>query len=90
MINNPTECSNNEIAELEAYGLDVADQMQDFVMNIDVVRNQFSLDDLYDQAQKLGLEMDDLKEYGFDVSKVNCSGKMCPSGGRSYEEFMQS
>ena len=88
MINNPTECSNNEIAELEEYGLNVADQVQDFVMNIDVVRNQFSLDDLYEQAQKLGLGMDDLQEYGFDVRGVNCGGKVCPTGGKSYEEFM--
>jgi|TARA_B110000977_G_C10929549_1_gene436522 hypothetical protein len=57
-------------------------------MNIDVVSNQYSLDDLYEQAQKLGLEMEDLKEYGFDVRGVNCGGKMCFSGGKSYEDFV--
>ena len=87
VIYNPTECSNNEIEELEEYGLKVAEQVQDFVMSIDVVENQFSLHDLYEQAQKLGLDLDDLKEYGFDVKGVNCGGKLCP---KSYDEFTRN
>ena len=49
--------------------------MKDYVLNVDVTKAQFDIDIMVDEAQKLGLDLGDLKEYGFN-SKA-CSGKNC-------------
>ena len=35
---------------MEVTGVEAAEQMMDYVMNVDVMSNQFSLDGLYDEA----------------------------------------
>lgn len=53
--------------------MNVVDNVQDFMMNIDLTNSQYSLQGLFDEAQKLGMDIDDLKEYGFDERALKCS-----------------
>ena len=34
--------------------------------------------------------MEDMQEYGFDFRGMKCDGKMCFTGGKSYEDFVKS
>ena len=45
------------------------------MMNIDLTNSQYNLQSLYEEAQKLGLDIEDLKDYGFDETAMKC-GKM--------------
>ena len=54
----------------------------DFVTNIAIDANQFDLEKLYGEAQKLGLDLGDLEEYGFDLK--NYRHKI-----DNYEEFRE-
>lgn len=89
-MKNPTECDAEDVQKLEEIGAGMVNQFEEFVMNIDVATNQFTLNGLYEEAQKLGLEFDDLKEYGFDFKGDSCGGKMCFKGGKSYEDFVKN
>ena len=54
-------------------------------MNIDVAGNQFDVDRMLEDASKLGLDVEDLEEFGFDVRNNNCGGSGCRS--ETFEEF---
>ena len=54
----------------------------DFVTNIAIEANQFDLEKLYDEAQKLGLDLGDLEEYGFDLKNMSHNID-------NYEEFRE-
>ena len=63
----------------------------DVIYNIDMIESQFSVDEMYKQAKKVGLDLEDLMEYGFNVKAAKCSGKLCRPGGyieyKNYDEF---
>ena len=52
-------------------------------MNVDVMSAQFDASKLFEDAQKLGLDIGDLQEYGFDLKGSKCSTNNC-----SGREFM--
>lgn len=63
--------------ELETEALNAAEHVQEYIMNIDLTDSQYNLQSLFDEAQKLGMDIDDLKEYGFDERAMNCNGSAC-------------
>jgi hypothetical protein len=48
------------------------DSVQDLMVNVDLSNSQYNLKLIYEEAQKLGMDIDDLKEYGFDERAMNC------------------
>ena len=58
------------------------------MLNIDLANSQFSLQSLFEEAQKLGMDIDDLKEYGFDERAMKCAGKSCSKIDQSFEQFV--
>ena len=43
---------------------------------------------MFDEAQKLGLNMDDLEEYGFDKSAMRCGNAGCRKMNETFEEYV--
>ena len=43
------------------------------MMNVDLTSAQFNLVELFDEAKKLGLDLEDLTEYGFDEHGLRCA-----------------
>jgi len=58
------------------------------MMNIDLTNSQYSLQSLYEEAQKLGMDIDDLKEYGFDERGLKCATTSCSKIDQSFDEFV--
>lgn len=60
------------------------------MLNVDLTKSQFSLQGMFDEAQKLGLDIDDLQEYGFDVQGLRCAqaSQSCKRVDQSFEEFV--
>ena len=75
--------------ELEEQAMNVLDNVQDMMVNIDLTKSQYDLKMLYDEAQKLGMDMDDLKEYGFDERAMKCAGNSCKQVDQSFDEFVK-
>ena len=47
------------------------------VVNLDLSKTQFDADKLYEQASKLGLDLDDFQDYGLDFTGSNCASVPC-------------
>ena len=72
-----------DIQELEAMGHKITESVSNYMMNVDIMSAQFDPYLLFDEAQKLGLDIGDLKEYGFDPK-----GSKCSTGNCNGREFM--
>ena len=59
-------------------------QAAEYVATINIEDNQFDTEKLWEEAQKMGLELGDLEEYGF---KKSCGG-FC--GSQSQEEMEEA
>ena len=57
-------------------GMEIAKNVENFVMNVDIQNIQFDAYEMYDQAKKLGLDAGDLEDYGFEP-KGKCSNMGC-------------
>ena len=44
--------------------------MEDVIVNIDLFNSQFSVNSMLEEAQKLGMEVEELEEYGFNSKAV--------------------
>ena len=82
----PKECQEFDVNAITAASFDIAEQVVDYFTNIDVTANQFDTQRMMDDAEKLGLDLDDLQEFGFDVRNNNCGGTGCRT--ESLGEFM--
>ena len=47
------------------------------MVNIDITKASFDVDLMVEEAQKLGVDVGNLSEYGFDVKSAKCGGKTC-------------
>ena len=47
------------------------------MLNIDLTNSQFSLQQLYEDSKKLGLDLEDLEQHGFDSHALNCVKTGC-------------
>lgn len=72
------------VEQIEEMGIELVGQAQtyltsaidtvtstDIVHNIEMIEDQFSVEQLFEQAKKAGLDLEDLMEYGFDMK---CTG----------------
>lgn len=78
-IQNPSaeiDCQEVDVQQIEQAGIDIVNQVNDFVMNVDVTNLQFDVAKLYENAQKIGLDAGDLSEYGFEKGS-KCGGQVC-------------
>ena len=54
---------------------------------------QFDVEKIYEQAQSIGVDLEDLAEYGLDMKGSRCGGSPCIDytdlQSQSYEEFVQ-
>ena len=89
-ITEPSNCENVDIQQLEEEALYATEHIQDLMLNIDLTNTQFSLQGLFDEAQKLGLDLEDLQEYGFDSQGLKCNqaANSCKRVDRSFDEFV--
>ena len=55
------------MAGLEQAGTKIADSLTDFILNVDMTNAQYSVDVLVDEASKLGLDLEELRDYGFQA-----------------------
>ena len=58
-------------------GQQIAETFQDYVMNINVLEAQFDPALMLDEANKLGLDFGDLKDYGYDPKNSKCAQNAC-------------
>ena len=70
------DCSEVDVQQIEELGIQVADTVQNMMMNIDITNIQFDAHAMYEEAQKLGLDAGELEEYGFEA-KGKCSNAAC-------------
>ena len=60
-------------------------------MNIDVKDLQnFDVDYMLEQAEKLGMDFGDIQEFGLDLKSAKCGGKTCFNKDKfkSYDEIL--
>ena len=62
---------------MEQVGHDLVQNVQDYIVNIDLTKTQFDADKLFEEASRLGMDFGDLQEYGFHVGSDKCGGKTC-------------
>ena len=62
---------------MEQVGQNLAANVQEYIVNIDLSQAQFNADLLFEEANKLGMDFGDLQEYGFDTKSSNCGGNAC-------------
>ena len=74
---NAMDCSSVDIQQIEQMGQQMADSVHNYVMNVDITNAQFDMVSLYEEAQKLGLDIGDLKDYGFDPKNPLCDKNSC-------------
>ena len=55
----------------------MANDLSDYVMNVDMSVAQFDIDLIVEEAQKLGVDFGDLQDYGFEYKSLSCGGKTC-------------
>lgn len=79
------KCEDVDIVQLEQEALNVVENVQDFMVNIDLTNSQYNLQSLYEEAQKLGMDIDDLREYGFDDKAMKCAGTSCNKIDQSFD-----
>ena len=80
----PVNCAANVHVDTIDKFNEIAAPAIDFmkvVKEINLENNQFNPRKLYQEAQKLGLDIGDLEEYGFDYDNLNFSPD------QSYKEF---
>lgn len=70
------DCSQIDIEQVEEIGLAVAKHVQDMVVNVDMSSVQFDLNQMYEEAQRLGLDEKDLEEFGYNKSSL-CGDSKC-------------
>ena len=46
-------------------------------MNINLANAQYDLEQIYTEAQKIGIDVGDMAEYGFEAGTGKCAGKYC-------------
>ena len=61
--------------------------MVDVAMNVDVTGSTIDSERLLEDARKLGIDFEDLQEFGFDVYNNNCGGSGCMKP-KTYKEFL--
>ena len=51
--------------------------ISNYLVNLDLSSAQFDMDLMLEQADKLGMDLGDLQEYGLDYKSAKCGGKTC-------------
>ena len=69
------ECSQFDIQEAEAVTQQFVETYKDFAVNVDLTKIQYNLGKLYEEAQKLGFDSDELEEYGICSNETKGSCK---------------
>ena len=54
----------------------MANNMQDYLVNVDLSRSQFDVDKLFEEAGRLGMDFGDLQDYGIEVNSSKCGKAM--------------
>ena len=80
----PINCEEVDVQAMEDMAYKVGGLVTDYVMNVDLSSAQFDTEHLFEEAQKLGLDIDDLREYGFDTRAMKCTPSTCND-----KEFMK-
>lgn len=55
----------------------MANDLTDYVLNVDMTTAQFDIDLIVEEASKLGVDFGDLQDYGFEYKSDSCGGKTC-------------
>lgn len=76
---NDIDCDQVDIQEMERFGQQVAQNLQEMVLNIDLTEAQFDLNLLADEASKIGIKMEDFSEF-------QCSGPKC-FGNKNFKDM---
>ena len=62
---------------MEDVGRQMANDLSDYIMNVDITSAQFDTDLIVEEAGKLGIDFGDLQDYGFDSKNISCGGSKC-------------
>ena len=84
-------CDGIDVEEAEAMGNQAMEVVQELVMNVDLTNIQFNVDQLMTNAEKIGFDLNELEEFGFDLKGERCGYKMCFDKDRikSFDEYNQ-
>lgn len=84
------DCNQVDIDQIEQAGTAIINNIQEMVLNIDLRDAQFDIDKLYEEAQKIGVDVGDLSDYGFDPNSPSCGGKTCfrPDQFKNIDDLM--
>ena len=78
MPNQPeVNCDDVDIQEIEQAGINIYNKISDSITNINLGNAQYDLEEIYTEAQKIGIDVGDLVEYGFETGTNKCPGKYC-------------
>ena len=56
----PQNCAQVDVEVFEGVGQNLANNMQDYLVNVDLTRAQFDVDQLFEEAGRLGMDFGDL------------------------------
>ena len=70
----PQNCDQVDVQALEDAGKNIASNIQNYIVNVDLTKAQFDVDLLFEEAGRLGMDFGDLQEYGFETNGPNCNG----------------
>ena len=76
---NDIDCDQVDIQEMERFGQQVAQNLQDMVLNVDLTKAQFDFNTLYEEAEKIGITFEDFSEF-------KCDGLKC-LGNKSMKDM---
>lgn len=88
VVKGTETCQEVDILQLEDQAQGILENVQDLMVNIDLSSSQYNLSDLYTEAQKLGMDMADLTEYGFDERAMKCAGKSCRTIDQKFDQMI--
>ena len=73
-LEEPENCEEIDIQKFEEIGQHFAQNIEEFIVNIDMEKSQFDLGLLFEEAGRIGMDFGDLEEYGFDTSSACANG----------------
>ena len=78
MPNQPEiNCEDVDIQEIEQAGITIYNKISESITNINLDHAQHDLELIYTEAQKIGIDVGELVEYGFETGTNNCGAKYC-------------
>ena len=70
-------CDDVDIQEIEQAGINIYNKISEKITDLSIENAQYDLESIYTEAQKIGIDVGDMVEYGFEKGKGKCGANVC-------------